>query len=239
MADILNKTVNTPVGDTPVIPVLVMVTGAYLAWFGVHYWRSDTKWPTDPIKAVLQGKAIPVPDRTKDNAALLAVGTAASAAAAAGSAAAAAGNAAGSAVSTPTQSGHSTNIQIASDAMTYIGQGYVWGGSADKPGNWDCSSFVSYVLGHDLGISLPGGKWGDPGFPPNAHGPTTLDYMLFGKPITDGQEQAGDLVVSNDHIGICIGGGQYVSARTPSLGVGVDKLSDPFPGGLHVFRRVL
>lgn len=53
--------VHTPVGDAPIIPVAMVLIGAYLAWFGIHYWRSDTKWPTDPIKAVLQGKPVPVP----------------------------------------------------------------------------------------------------------------------------------------------------------------------------------
>lgn len=40
-----------------------MITGAgmYLAWFGSHYWASDVKWPTDPVKDVLQGKGIPAP----------------------------------------------------------------------------------------------------------------------------------------------------------------------------------
>ena len=51
--------VRTPVGDAPVIPLVVLGTGMYLAWFGIHYWRSDTKWPTDPVKAVLQGKPVP------------------------------------------------------------------------------------------------------------------------------------------------------------------------------------
>lgn len=51
--------VHTPVGDAPVIPLVIIGTGMYLAWFGVHYWRSDTKWPTDPVKAVLQGKPVP------------------------------------------------------------------------------------------------------------------------------------------------------------------------------------
>lgn len=51
--------IRTPVGDAPVIPVAVLGLGAYLAWFGIHYWRSDTKWPTDPVKSVLQGKGVP------------------------------------------------------------------------------------------------------------------------------------------------------------------------------------
>jgi hypothetical protein len=45
----------------PVLPLIVAGTGLYLAWFGVHYWDSDTKWPTDPVKAVLTGKGIPTP----------------------------------------------------------------------------------------------------------------------------------------------------------------------------------
>lgn len=49
----------SPVGDAPVVPLFLLGTGMYLAWFGVHYWRSDVKWPTDPVKAVLQGKPLP------------------------------------------------------------------------------------------------------------------------------------------------------------------------------------
>lgn len=51
--------IRTPAGDAPVIPVAMLGIGAYLAWFGVHYWRSDVRWPTDPVKAVLQGKGLP------------------------------------------------------------------------------------------------------------------------------------------------------------------------------------
>ena len=55
----IGKKVKTPVGDAPVVPVFLIGTGMYLAWFGVHYWRADVKWPTDPVKAVLQGKSLP------------------------------------------------------------------------------------------------------------------------------------------------------------------------------------
>lgn len=51
--------VNTPVGSAPVIPVVLIMIGGYLAWFGAHYWRQDVRWPSDPIKAVLQGKSLP------------------------------------------------------------------------------------------------------------------------------------------------------------------------------------
>ena len=70
MPDILNRTVKTPAGDAPVVPILILSFGAYLTWFGVHYWRSDTAWPSDPIKAVLTGKPIPVPDRSTGEAAI-------------------------------------------------------------------------------------------------------------------------------------------------------------------------
>lgn len=43
----------------PVIPLLLVGLGAYLAWFGTHYWRQDIRWPSDPVKAVLQGNPAP------------------------------------------------------------------------------------------------------------------------------------------------------------------------------------
>lgn len=52
-------TVETPVGRAPVIPMMLIALGGYFAWFGVHYWRQDEKWPSDPIKAALQGKGLP------------------------------------------------------------------------------------------------------------------------------------------------------------------------------------
>lgn len=55
------QTIKTPVGNAPVVPVVILGIGAYLVWFGVHYWDSDTKYPTDPLKAVLTGKALPAP----------------------------------------------------------------------------------------------------------------------------------------------------------------------------------
>ena len=54
---------------TPAVPTALVLTGAYLAWFGVHYWRADPAWPSDPVKAVLTGKPIPTPK--KSDAALL------------------------------------------------------------------------------------------------------------------------------------------------------------------------
>lgn len=43
----------------PLVPVTITLVGAYLAWFGVHYWRSTVAWPSDPIKDILTGKGLP------------------------------------------------------------------------------------------------------------------------------------------------------------------------------------
>lgn len=53
MADI-----KTPVGDAPVIPLVLLMAGLYIAWFGIHYWRSDIKYPSTPVKDILQGNGL-------------------------------------------------------------------------------------------------------------------------------------------------------------------------------------
>lgn len=213
--------ISTPLGEAPVIPLVVLGTGMYLAWFGVHYWRSDTKWPTDPVKAVLAGKPIP----GQSAAAPLSAELTADVQAYSG------GSGSGSTSS-------ATGSSIADDALKYNGAGYVWGGNASSTGDWDCSSFVSYVLGHDLGLPLPGGHWGDPGFPPHAHGPTTVQYMLYGTGINLKDVQAGDLIVSSVHMGIAISPSQMISAQDEQLGTGLGGFPAGFPGGPPVYRRV-
>src|SRR6185312_7253612 len=48
-----------------------------------------------------------------------------------------------------------TTSDIAGDALRYRGLvPYKWGGAS--PAGWDCSSMVNYVLGHDLGLAIPG-----------------------------------------------------------------------------------
>jgi cell wall-associated NlpC family hydrolase len=221
----MTASVQTPAGRAPVVPVVLLGIGMYLAWFAVHYWGSDTRYPTDPVKAVLTGKPLPQPTGQASAADVAAqVGG--------GSPAQVAGTGAGG-------SSAATGSAISDQALKYAGQGYVWGGPADRPGDWDCSSFVSYVLGHDLGGPLPGGgHYGDPGYPPHAHGPTTGTYLLWGTPVNFGAEQAGDLLVTTVHMGICIGGGKMISAQDPQLGTGVSGYRTGFPGGTPSVRRI-
>ena len=44
--------------DAPILPVTMVIAGGYLAWFGIHYWRSDVKYPTTPVKSVLTGQPV-------------------------------------------------------------------------------------------------------------------------------------------------------------------------------------
>lgn len=227
--------------SSPVLPVGLMLIGGYLVWFGVHYWRSDVKWPTDPVKAILTGKPLPDPKNTSDADTVVYYGKvlqkAPEVGAQAGSAASAAGG--GSIVGSAAGIAGSNN-KISADALKYVGAGYVFGGNASAIGKWDCSSFVSYVLGHDLGLPLPGGKWGDPGFPPHAHGPTTLQYLVYGSALNRSQVQAGDLVVWNTHMGIAISPSQIVAARTTATGTGLSTIDGVTAelGETPHFRRV-
>lgn len=218
--------------DAPVIPIGLLVIGAYLAWFGVHYWRSDTKWPSDPIKNILRGTPAPEAAANTSDAAEAAVFAAywsgGSSSSSGGTGSSGGGAAPGS------------TSAIAQDALKYVGAGYVFGGNASQVGHWDCSSFVSYVLGHDLGLPLPGGRWGDPGFPPHAHGPTTSNYLLWGTALNRNQVQAGDLVVWPTHMGIALSQTEIVAARTTASGTGtsqIDATSNSINESPH-FRRV-
>jgi cell wall-associated NlpC family hydrolase len=139
-----------------------------------------------------------------------------------------------------------TGDQIASAALKYKGAGYTYGGTAAHPGDWDCSSFVSYVLGHDLGLSLPGGKWGQAGFPPGAHGPVVESYAAWRGAVTVQAPGArGDLVCfvgegPNGHIGIVLAADQMVSALDSASGTLVSPITGYGPPGAPVvYRRVV
>lgn len=137
-----------------------------------------------------------------------------------------------------------TGARIARAAERYEGQGYVYGGNASSPGDWDCSSFVSYVLGHDLGMALPGGRWGAAGFPPGAHGPVVATYATWTGAQTVGTPAAGDLCIwvglgPDGHIGIAVSGDEMVSALNPSAGVARTPIIGTGPAGAPlIYRRV-
>ena len=108
-------------------------------------------------------------------------------------------------------------------AMQYLGVPYVWGGSS--PSGFDCSGLVVYVYGQ-LGISLP-------------HYTGSLWQM--GSYVSRDQLEPGDLVFFNGlgHMGIYIGGGQFIHAPHTGDVVKISSLSDGWYAGTYVGARRL
>jgi cell wall-associated NlpC family hydrolase len=94
-------------------------------------------------------------------------------------------------------------------AMQYLGIPYVYGGAS--PGGFDCSGLVMYVFGQ-VGVSLPHNAAAQYG---------------YGQPVSRDQLQAGDLVFFNGlgHVGIYIGGGQFIHAPHTGDVVKISSLS--------------
>lgn len=137
--------------------------------------------------------------------------------------------------------GLATNSDVANDALKYRGAGYVWGGNPSAGiGHWDCSSFVSWVLGHDLGMAIPGYKPGQ--YTGSVHGPVTGQYLVWSGAISipRASMQAGDLACFLTHIGIVTGSEQMISALNPSLGTQVTSIKGGSPAGetVHIRRLV-
>ena len=115
--------------------------------------------------------------------------------------------------------GHPEAAQI---ALHLLGVPYVWGGST--PSGFDCSGLVMYVYAQ-LGISLP-------------H--YTVAQWNATLPISTSEMQPGDLVFFDGlgHVGIYIGGGQFVHAPHTGTVVQVASLSGYYASNLVGARRV-
>lgn len=130
--------------------------------------------------------------------------------------------------------GSATGQQIIGDALQYNGHKYVYGGPSNPSKGWDCSSFASYVLGHDLGMLLPGGHtWAAATNNGNDHGPVASDFANtpgFKKAGTDAtKNQPGDLLVWSGHVGFGTGNGGMFSAYDEQSGTGSTTASAPYP----------
>jgi cell wall-associated NlpC family hydrolase len=104
-------------------------------------------------------------------------------------------------------------------AMQYLGVPYVWGGAS--PSGFDCSGFAMYVYGQ-VGISLPH----------NA----AMQYNTVGVPVSRDDLQPGDLVFFDGlgHMGIYIGGGQFVHAPHTGDVVKISSLYDSWYASTYV-----
>ena len=105
-------------------------------------------------------------------------------------------------------------------AMQELGKPYVWG--AAGPSSFDCSGLVMYVYAQ-VGVSLP-------------HNAAAM--FSYGTPVGYGDLQPGDLVFFSGlgHMGIYIGGGQFIHAPHTGDVVKISNMSDH--GGYVGARRI-
>jgi len=128
-------------------------------------------------------------------------------------------------------SGNSAIVdEIIAKALRYLGTPYRWGGNG--PYAFDCSGFVSYVL-RPFGVTLPR---------------RSRDMASSGVHVARSDIQPGDLVFfatagggTVSHVGMYIGGGQFIHSSTVrSGGVVISNLhSDYFTRTYVTARRVL
>jgi cell wall-associated NlpC family hydrolase len=110
-------------------------------------------------------------------------------------------------------------------AMQYLGVPYVWGGAS--PSGFDCSGLVMYVYAQ-VGVSLPH----------NA----AMQYNSVGVFVSRDQLQPGDLVFFDGlgHMGMYIGGGQFIHAPHTGDVVKISSLYDSWYASTYVgAKRVL
>lgn len=109
--------------------------------------------------------------------------------------------------------------QVVETALSFVGYPYVYGGSSPK--GFDCSGFTSYIY-KQFGYSL---------------NRTCSGQLDNGTPVSMSELQPGDLVIFKkyasssgraSHVGIYIGGGEFVHASTAKVGVIVNKLTDAY-----------
>lgn len=109
--------------------------------------------------------------------------------------------------------------EIADYALTLVGSRYVYGGSS--PSGFDCSGFTKYVYAQ-FGYSI---------------NRTASNQLDNGTAVSMSELQPGDLVMFKksgsgskraSHVGIYVGGGQFVHASTAKVGVIVSNMSDAY-----------
>lgn len=105
--------------------------------------------------------------------------------------------------------GSGTGNAVASYALQFVGNPYVYGGTSLTNGA-DCSGFVMAVYAH-FGVGLPHSSGAQRG----------CGYSVGGL----ANAQPGDIVCYSGHVGIYIGNGQIVHASTAATGIKVSNAS--------------
>lgn len=117
-----------------------------------------------------------------------------------------------------------TRQQIIDYAATLLGCKYVYGGNT--PSGFDCSGYVKYVFNH-FGVTLTR---------------TSASQYANSVHIKKSALQIGDLVFFSQnigsskvgHVGIYVGGGQFIHAASPGKGVRYDSLSSDYYSARYI-----
>lgn len=127
-----------------------------------------------------------------------------------------------------------TANQVVQTAQQYLGARYVWGG--EDPSGFDCSGFTKYVYA-TIGVSLP--RTSREQFD-STYGQviSSIDALVPGDLVFFERTTAADGIT---HIGIYVGNGKMIAARSERLGVRYVGLYEPFwnsrfVGGLRPYR---
>ena len=124
---------------------------------------------------------------------------------------------------TPTPTASGSGSGVIAYAKQFLGNPYVYGGTSLTNG-CDCSGFVMGVYKH-FGISLP-------------H--SSSSQRSCGTAVDRGSLQAGDIVCFSGHVGIYIGGNNFIHAANPSKGIIISSLSESYYKSKYICaRRVL
>ena len=123
-------------------------------------------------------------------------------------------------------SNSSLGQQIIDYAKQYLGVPYVYGGNG--PNSFDCSGFTTYVYRH-FGYTL---------------NRTASGQLSNGTTVSKSELQAGDLVFFKDggskpvsHVGIYIGGGEFIHASTSTYEVKINDLTSGYYNNTYVTAR--
>ena len=114
--------------------------------------------------------------------------------------------------------GSATGSAIVNFAMGYLGYPYVW--ATHGPASFDCSGFTYWVIYNVTGQNIWYGLW---------------TQISAGVPVDRGSLQPGDLVFFQNtytaglsHVGIYIGGDQFIHAENEDTGVRISSLSSTY-----------
>jgi cell wall-associated NlpC family hydrolase len=118
---------------------------------------------------------------------------------------------------------------IVAEALNYVGLPYVWGGTT--PAGFDCSGFTYFVVNRVMN---------------NGFSRDMATQLASGEPVGSDELQPGDLVFFQNtykwglsHVGIYVGGGQFVHAGSERTGVLVSNLWDSYWGPRYYAARRL